>query len=331
MALSTLSARSARRTSAAWLACVALISVGCSGEVVNLGSSPLEAGGSSGSAGSAPGGAAPHIWELPSAPLLAQMDGILLANPTLTAQGDLYYSQQQQQGARPDPYKTSIEHAVLFGGQWNPDPMPLTFADLDMPDISSPAVSADGNELWFGMSSGTSTDIYSSVFQGGAWAKPELATALNSAFDDVPRPPGFGGKVMPLSSKRHGGPKPLYQIYLSKRNSSGAWGEPSQASLGSINSPDGAFQSADGFLTDDGLELYFSSKRDGDSDLYVARRAGANDVFGAPEPLTDLNDPNRGTASEERMPWLSPNRDQLYFVSDRTGQYTLYVATKVAP
>jgi WD40-like Beta Propeller Repeat len=329
MALSTLSARSIRRTSAASVACLAIAVVGCGGEVVNLGSSPLEAGGSAGSAGTNPGGAAAHIWELPSAPLLTQAEGILLANPTLTKSlEELYFSRQQQQGSSPDPNATSVRRAVWANGSWS-DATPVMFGDTTALDVSSPAVSLEGTELWLGMNRGTTgTDIYSSVLQAGAWTKPELVVALNSSADDVPRPPGQGGQVMPLSSKRHGGPK--YQIYLSRSMGSGAWSEPSQALLGTnINSP--SFQSADGFLTDDGLELYFSSKRDGDSDLYVARRAGANDVFGAPEPLTDLNDPNRGTASEERMPWLSPNRDQLYFVSDRTGQYTLYVATKVAP
>ena len=301
---------------------------GCGGEVVNLGASPLEAGGSAGSVGSAPGGAPPHIWQLSSEPLIAQVDGILLANPTLTgAMNELFYSQQQQQGANPDPYPTLIWHASLVNGQWS-DLVRLTFADVGVLDAVSPAVSLDGNELWLGMNSGSSTDIYSTMLQGGVWTKPEPVTALNSAFDDVPRPPGQGGTVMPLSSKRHGGPKPLYQIYLSKRDSSGAWGEPSQVLLGNVNSPSDEFQSADGFLTDDGRELYFSSKRDGDSDLYVARRAGANDVFGVPEPLADLNDPNR-TASEERMPWLSPDGKQLYFASDRSGQYTLYVANKL--
>ncbi len=328
MALSTLLARSVRRTSAARLACGALISVGCSGEVVNLGSSSLEAGGSSG-AGGTPGGAAPHIWELPSEPLIAQMDGILLANPTLTEDvSELYYSQQQQQGVSPDPYVSLVEHAALIDGHWA-NGKPLTFDVLGMPEASSPAISLDGMELWVGMSSGSNTDIYRSARQGDAWTKPEPVAALNSAaFDDVPRPPGFGGTVMPLSSKRHGGPKPLYQIYLSKRDSSGAWSEPSQALLGNVNAA--AFQSADGFLTVDGRDLYFSSTRAGGSDLYVAHRDNSEANFGEPEPLVDLNNPNGTTKpSEERMPWLSPAGEQLFFVSDRSGQYTLYVANKV--
>ncbi len=90
-------------------------------------------------------------------------------------------------------------------------------------------------------------------------------------------------------------------------------------------------RSANGkFLTDNGLELYFSSTRDGDhadSDLYVAHRTATDANFGEPEPPVDLNDP--WDRSEERMPWLSPDGQQLYFASDRSGQYALYVAHKL--
>ena len=326
MALSTLLPRRARRTSAAWLACGALLSVGCSGEVVNLGASPLQAGGSAGSAGSAQGGAVSHVWELPLEPLFPQKDGTLLANPTLTEAGNqLFCSVQQQQGTNPDPNDSHVERAELVGARWK-EPVALTLGDA-MPDASSPAISFDGGELWLGMNSGSSsTDIYRSVRQGEVWTKPEAVNALNSTFDDVPRQPGFHHTVMPLSSKRHGGPR--YQIYLSTRDSNGTWSEPNNALLTNVNAAD--FQSADGFLTDEGLELYFSSTRDGDhvdSDLYVARRANTEASFGLPEPLVDLNDPEG--RSQERMPWLRLDGTQLYFVSDRSGQYTLYVANKV--
>ena len=43
---------------------------------------------------------------------------------------------------------------------------------------------------------------------------------LNSAFDDVPRQPGFNGSVMPLSSKRADAKPALYQIYFSTRGGS---------------------------------------------------------------------------------------------------------------
>ena len=327
MALGTLLARRVRRAGAAWLACLATGAAGCGGEVVNLGSSPLAGGGSAGSAGNAPGGTAAHIWELPSEPVFAPDVGFLLANPTLTAKEDELYYSEQQRGGSPEPNPVLIKHAQLSAAQWG-NFTKLTLGDAGMPDASSPAISLDGTELWLGMNATGSTDIFRSVLQGGAWSTPAPVSELNSAFDDVPRQPGLHGSVMPLSSKRLGATPALYQIYFSTRDSADApWSEPNKDLLGAVDSS--AFQSADGFLTDNGLELYFSSTRDGDSDLYVARRASTDASFGEPEALADLNDPNgTATATQERMPWLSPKGDQLYFASDRTGQYALYVANK---
>jgi len=61
--------------------------------------------------------------------------------------------------------------------------------------------------------------------------------------------------------------------------------------------------------------------------VQTTRRVTLTDAFGEPEALTDLNDPQG--RSEERMPWLSLDKKSLYFVSDRTGQFALYLATKL--
>jgi hypothetical protein len=241
----------------------------------------------------------------------------------------LYYAHHGR-GPAPPPHRSRVLRVTPVGTGWSASQEQI-LGDLQMPDVSSPAISADGQELWLGRNLTGNTDIFHSTRQVGAWATPQLVPELSSAdFDDVPRPPAVNGTIMPLSSKRHGGMSPLYQIYLSTRASSDAvWGEPSRALLGAVDSD--AFQSADGFLSDDGLELYFSSTRDGDhrdADLYVARRATLDAAFGAPEALVDLNDPD-STPAQERMPWLSPNGDRLYFVSDRSGQYTLYEANKL--
>jgi Tol biopolymer transport system component len=45
-------------------------------------------------------------------------------------------------------------------------------------------------------------------------------------------------------------------------------------------------------------------------------------MFGAPAAVTDLN-----TASDERDPWLSPDGTPLFFSSDRSGRYEIYVAS----
>jgi WD40-like Beta Propeller Repeat len=294
---------------------------------VNLGSSPLQAGGA-GSGGVTSGPR--NVWGVQTQPLLAQEHNLLLANPTLTASTDeLYYSAQMRFGAPEN--MSRIMRRVRDGAGWGKE-TELTLGTLVMPDVSSPAISADGQELWLGMNTAGSTDIFKCMRQGDAWSTPQLVSELSDAmYDDAPRPPAVNGTIMPLSSKRHGGAAPLYQIYFATRVSSdAAWDEPSKALLGSVDSD--AFQSADGFLSDKGLELYFSSTRDGehkDSDLFVARRANLDAPFGEPEALSDLNDPDPSTPSEERMPWLSPDGSKLYFVSDHSGQYTLYLATKL--
>ena len=125
---------------------------------------------------------------------------------------------------------------------------------------------------------------------------------------------------MPLSSKRHGGP--LYQIYLATRPSADEpWQDVSQDLLASVNS--GSFESSDGFLTADGLTLYFSSTRNSaqQGDLFVAQRSSLQLAFGVPRALADLN-----TAADERDPWLSLDGSLLYFSSNQGGQYALYVS-----
>ena len=322
-----------RQVTRAGAACFVFLAapLGCGGEVLNLGSSGLQAGGAGGTAGGSGGVVGAHVWDLHSTPIFEQKQDLLLANPTLADNGnELFYSVQERFG-NPEPHLPYVERAVWNGSAWG-NVAKLTFGELKDPDISSPAISAASTELWLGMYDPDSgnTDIFKSMLQAGAWTTPLRVAELSSThYDDAPRQPAVGGTIMPLSSKRHGGPLPVYQIYLSTReNENAVWSEPSKALLGPVNSDE--FQSADGFLNITGLELYFSSKRDGtDSDLYVSRRASIRDVFGAPEPLIDLNDPEG--RSEERMPWLSPDGQNLYFVSDRTGQYTLYLATKAAP
>jgi hypothetical protein len=313
-------ARRVGRKGAACCVSLSLAAIGCDGEVVRLGSSGLQVGGTGGVA-------AARVWDVQSAPIFAQEKDVLLANPTLTDDGrNLFYSVQER-GGNPEPHAPKIERATWDGTSWG-SIQEQVLGDVKMPDFSSPAISATGSELWVGMLNGTNTDIFKSDLQAGVWTTPvRVAELCSSDYDDAPRPPAVAGTLMPLSSKRHGGR--LYQIYLSKREDDNAvWSEPSKALLGAVSSD--AFQSADGFLDSRGLELYFSSTRDGDhadSDLYVSRRASLNDAFGEPEPLSDLNDPEG--RSEERMPWLSSDGKTLYFVSDRTGQYTLYLATKL--
>jgi hypothetical protein len=338
MARFRLSALSLSRNSAALggLALLAAASA-CDGRLVNLGASqPITAAGAAGAASSDPaanGGAAhgPHFVLQPTSAFVPQVSGMLDANATLTENVDeLYFTRQPRSGS---DLESHIQRMRLLGSSWS-EPAPIAFVASAAADPSSPAISPDGQELWFGSSSPGGlggTDIWHSVRQGEAWAAPEnVGAPLCSASDDIPRPPALGGTLMPFSSKRHGAGAPArYQIYFAFRDAQArAWQEVTQRHLDTINAE--AFESVDGFLTEDALSLYFSSTRNGDADLFVATRASIDDDFDEPTPIDSLNEQSSLAVIEQRDPWLSPDGQRLYFTSNRSGQYAVYQA-ELAP
>jgi hypothetical protein len=159
--------------------------------------------------------------------------------------------------------------------------------------------------------------------------------ALNSPTDDIPRPPGEHALVMPLASVR--GTAQTYQTYLAARPARGA---PFAAPVLIQELAYSDRSTVDGFLTDDGLTLFYSSTplvAAGDAavdgaatvdggvvptaDLFVAWRRALDEPFSATQPLGDLN-----TAGDERDPWLTPDGRTLYFTSDRGGTLNIYTA-----
>jgi hypothetical protein len=202
---------------------------------------------------------------------------------------------------------------------------------------TSAAISADGLTLWFGSDRpggvGT-TDIWvsSRPNRSAPWSTPVNVVALNTTGEDIPRPPGQHGLVMPLSSKET--PAAVYQTFLAERASSGApFGTP--ALIAELAYAERS--TVDGFLTDDGLTLFFSSSPlqfltdagpsvDGGAlptaDLFVAWRRSVNEPFLLTQPLDDLNTPG-----DERDPWLTPDGKTLYFTSDRDGALNIYTAS----
>jgi hypothetical protein len=208
---------------------------------------------------------------------------------------------------------------------------PTAIAELNQPSFeTSAAISADGLTLWFGsdrVGSVGLTDIWVSErpTRTSAWMSPINVIALNTIADDIPRPPGQHGLVMPLASTAE---SPLnYQTYLSARPGSGApFGDPVVVAELAF----GDRSTVDAFLTDDGLTLFYSSapspiQPDGGaaltSDLYVAWRRSTSETFSGSQPLGDLN-----TAGDERDPWLTPDGRTLYFTSDRDGVLSIYTA-----
>jgi hypothetical protein len=159
--------------------------------------------------------------------------------------------------------------------------------------------------------------------------------------------------VMPMASTKMSPDNPTalnYQTYLATRETPGApFGAP--VAISELDYSDRS--TVDGFLTDDGLTLFFSSAplaqaadgavapvdagrpvdggRPGDagvanSDLFVAWRRSTNEPFSVTQPLDDLN-----TTADERDPWLTPDGTTLYFTSDRGGTLNIYTAAIKLP
>lgn len=207
-------------------------------------------------------------------------------------------------------------------------PQPVTLVNSDE-DEASPAISLDGTELYYGADTEAGMgelDIWvvRRPNRDAAWSEPALVPGVNTPQDDIPRPPGYGGRVMPLGSRALG--TGFYATYFATRaDVSADFGAPVLVSeLLEDNQ-----STIDAFLTEDGLSLYFNLTPDaGESkgDLYVARRASVTETFGAPEALTELN-----SADDERDPWLSPDGRTLFFSSDRDGALNIYEAVRSDP
>lgn len=187
---------------------------------------------------------------------------------------------------------------------------------------TSPAVSADGLTLWFASDradglGGLDIWVAERSSRSAQWSAPMNLRALNSAGNEIPRPPGQRGHVMPMASDRDA--SPYYRIQLAERpDADSAFDAPDP--LTELAFPDES--TLDAFLTDDGLTLFYvTGPAFGPADLYVAMRRSTSEPFEHWAPLDELNSP-----SDERDPWLSPDGRQLYFSSDRSGHYEIYVA-----
>jgi hypothetical protein len=246
-------------------------------------------------------------------------------NPTLTADLlDIVFTTDRVSG------NSDIWTARRRSPDLRFDP-PVAIAELNQDAFeTSAAISPDGLTLWFGSDRPNGvgeTDIWVSgrATRDATWSMPVNVVALNTTGEDIPRPPGQHGLVMPLAST-FGSPL-NYQTYLSARPSPGA---PFGAPAPIIELAFDDRSTVDAFLTDDGLTLFYSSARvpglaDAGaaitSDLHVAWRRSTSEAFSLRQPLDDLN-----TVADERDPWLTPDGRTLYFTSDRDGVLSIYTA-----
>lgn len=187
---------------------------------------------------------------------------------------------------------------------------------------TSPALSADGLSLYWSSDREGGVgdyDIWRSTrpSRGAPWSTPENQRALNSSGKDLPRLPGLHGSVMPISSDRA---EPSYYAVMFAQLSDDTRSFVSPAAV-----PELRFEhksTVDGFLTDDGLTLFYvTGPAIGSADMFVASRRNTDEVFEHFTPLDELN-----TSSDERDPWLSADGSRFFFSSNRSGRYAIYEA-----
>jgi len=239
-------------------------------------------------------------------------------NPTLTADlMEIYFTSDRVSNNGDVWFARRYDTNLPFG-----NPLPVNEVNTATFETSA-AISADGLTLWFGSDrpGGVgSTDIWMSTRPNrlAAWSTPVNVIALNTAAEDIPRPPGQHGLVMPMASERDvtGG----YRTFLAVRPDINQPFDAMVLVAGLV----GGDILADAFLSDDGLTMFYAAAAGGAKpDMYVAWRASTADRFSLPTPLTDLN-----TAADERDPWLSPDGTLFYFTSDRgNGVLQIYEAT----
>jgi Tol biopolymer transport system component len=259
----------------------------------------------------------PHRFRFEPPALVAELSvPAKTDNPTLTADLLEIVFTSEREGSADIYGATRVQRDEPFGAPQRLDAVSSSGVE------ASPAVSADGLTLWFGSdrSGGLGElDIWvaTRAARAAAWSSPTNLAALNSDAQDIPRPPGQGARVMPMASDRER--LGYYQIQFATRDASSAPFDAPEPVV-ELAFPDES--TVDGFLSDDGLTLlYVTGPAFGPADLYVASRRHTADAFDHHTPLDDLN-----TDRDERDPWLSPDGSELYFASDRSGHYEIYVA-----
>ena len=150
-----------------------------------------------------------------------------------------------------------------------------------------------------------------------AWGPPEnLGPIVNSAGPEFTASISSDGLELYFASARPGG-QGWDDFWVTKRVSTeDSWGPPTN--LGpAVNS---AYRDFGVWVSSDGLELYFSSKRPGGMgawDIYVSKRATPQDTWGDPVNLgAAVNSP-----FNEQAPYLSPDGLLVLFHSDLPGGF----------
>jgi hypothetical protein len=195
-------------------------------------------------------------------------------------------------------------------GAWSPAVSAESIANLNTAALEGCAFVAQRDDILYFSSNRAGgmggIDIwYSLRGESGAWGAPINFSAVNSSADELCPTAHRNGKTFLFVSTRAGGCG-LGDIYATRLHSTRGWAAP--ANLGcTVNSASGE---ASPYLLDG--ELYFSSGRAGNDDIYVSPFDGTS--FGAPVLASGLN-----SGANDSRPNLRRDGLELFFDSNRAG------------
>ena len=204
--------------------------------------------------------------------------------------------------------------AAMSFGAWSPavnaESIPGTSGSLNTAALEGCAFVAQRDDVLYfasGRAGGAGgLDIwYSLRGDDGTWGNPINFTEVNSAADELCPTAHRNGKTFLFVSTRPGG----YgggDLYATRLHATRGWASP--LNLGStVNSASGE---AGPYLLE--TELYFSSGRAGNDDIYVSAFDGTS--FGAPVLASGLN-----TGANDSRPNLRRDGLEIFFDSTRAG------------
>lgn len=207
-----------------------------------------------------------------------------------------------------------------MGEGGGPDPVgPLL--DPDARD-TDPTFTADLKELYFMTTRSGSKDIWKSVRDDPAseWGAPEEVPELSTGYqEENPRISADGLRLWFFTDRD----RSLGTIWeVTRETTSDAWGPLTPVPglmLGAGSSNVSAGMNADATLA------VLSATGSGGYDLYWFERASADEPFGEPTLITEVN-----SASDDFDPYLSPNGLALAFASNRRGGFDIFLARRTS-
>ncbi|MGE0404160.1 MAG: TolB family protein [Kofleriaceae bacterium] len=232
-------------------------------------------------------------------------------DPSLTADlTEMYFSSFRPGGSGGvDIWRTQRASAAATWGA----PQPVTELNSGSLD-ENPGVAPDGLTIWFSSARGGGLDIYVATRsgRGAPWGTATLVSELSTGVDDLGCEPAAGLLRMVFyrntSDTLHEATRP---------DIANQWAAAVIAELDEPGEDQSPFLFAE-------TEIYFSSDRDGPPlDLYRATRASVDAEFGNVIRL----DAQSSSANDDD-PWVSPDGRTIFFMSDRSGNEEIYMATR---